>query len=376
MTAVGRSTFQLHFAQVTPSTCWVFVRLESADGFIGWGEASLAGSELRLRELAPPFAAAVCALPSLAPWGGAVLGPPKDLPSAALTSAIDMALWDIEGRRQAVPVAELLVQGPPARGAVTLYANVNRRTRDRSPAGFADSARAAVGQGFDAVKIAPFDEAGRGRTQAVDLAPGIERARAVRDAVGPGVRLMIDCHWRLDEAAAETVVDAAAELGVYWVECPLPETEETLDALVRLRGSANARGMRLAGCELGIGRDGFSPFLRRGAYDVMMPDAKYVGGLREMAALAPWFDQAGVEFSPHNPSGPICHAASLQVCAAVARAPCLEVQFDETPAFEHLQQRPMTISNGQAGLPSEPGLGSALRSDVLESLAAPALSIA
>ncbi len=65
--------------------------------------------------------------------------------------------------------------------------------------------------------------------------------------------------------------------------------------------------------ELGIGEQGFAPFLAAGIYDAMMPDVKYVGGLQTVMRLAEMFAAAGVGFSPHNPSGPICHAVSLHI---------------------------------------------------------------
>jgi galactonate dehydratase len=116
----------------------------------------------------------------------------------------------------------------------------------------------------------------------------------------------------------------------------LPETGDHLPALGRLRGFANNRGVRLAGCEEAVGVAGFEPFLRAGAYDVMMPDVKYVGGLGEMLRVAERLSEAGVAVSPHNPSGPIAHAASLHVSAAMPNFDRLEVQFDETPLFDAL----------------------------------------
>src|SRR6185437_5452 len=201
----------------------------------------------------------------------------------------------------------------------------------RSPHGFAASARDALAAGFTAVKIAPFDEVVPGENRPGTIDFGLARIAAVRDAVGTGRHLLVDCHWRLTEAQAEVVIRFAAGQAVYWVECPLPETEDNLPALVRLRRLANAQQVRLAGCEQGIGMAGFEGFLKAGAYDAMMPDVKYVGGLGQVMRLSERFADHGVGFSPHNPTGPVCHAASLQVCAAAPNLDRLEMQFDETP---------------------------------------------
>jgi galactonate dehydratase len=66
----------------------------------------------------------------------------------------------------------------------------------------------------------------------------------------------------------------------------------------------------------------------------MMPDVKYAGGPDEMMRIAALFGRFGVAFSPHNPSGPICHIHSLHICAALGASDLLEHQFDETPLFD------------------------------------------
>ena len=264
------------------------------------------------------------------------------------------------GRAQELPLWRQFA--PANTDPVPVYANINRRTVDRSPEGFAASACAALAAGHAAFKIAPFDEATAAARAAGDLASairqGLARIAAVRDAIGADRRLMVDCHWRLDEEAASTVIAAAAELGLHWVECPLPETPDHLAALRRLRGLANARGVRLAGCEEAIGVAGFAPFLAAGAYDVVMPDVKYVGGLGELRRLAEVAARSGVLVSPHNPSGPFSHAASLQISSVLPGCDRLEMQFDESPLFAGLvRERFPPIARGMAGLPAGPGCG-------------------
>jgi galactonate dehydratase len=195
---------------------------------------------------------------------------------------------------------------------------------------------------------------------------GLARIAAVRSQIGADRRLMVDCHWRFDAATASRLITAAAEFGLYWIECPILEIDANIPALVRLRNSANDRGIRLAGLELGIGYEAFRPYCEAGAYDVMMPDVKYMGGLREMLRAAEAFARFGVAMSPHNPTGPIAHAASLHVSAAMAAFDMLELQYDESPLFDSLvgDDLPPRI-DGHSVLPSGPGLGVrlALRSE-------------
>ena len=103
----------------------------------------------------------------------------------------------------------------------------------------------------------------------------------------------------------------------------------------------------------------------------MMPDVKYAGGLREMLRIAEYLAERGVDVSPHNPTGPVSHAASLHVCAALRECDMLEVQFDESPLFDALCGQAMSrIEDGVAMLPSGTGLGMALDRDLLHTHAA------
>lgn len=125
--------------------------------------------------------------------------------------------------------------------------------------------------------------------------------------------------------------------------------------------------MRLAGLEQGVRFESFRPFCEAGAYDVMMPDVKYFGGLQQMLACAEQFATYGVQFSPHNPTGPICHAASLQVAAAAPSFDMLELQFDESPLFDQLVNGGFgPVVDGHCQLPEGSGLGVALHSGALQ----------
>ncbi|NYT41932.1 mandelate racemase/muconate lactonizing enzyme family protein [Sphingomonas sp. R-74633] len=353
----------LSTVEVTPKTRWTFLEVETEAGLRGVGEASLAGHEAEIAEAAARLAPIAFALPDLNP-GGLPRRLPASLPEAAALSALDQALWDISARRQGVALAEAL--GGTQRAEVPVYANINRRTRERRPEAFAQSARAAIAAGHKAIKLAPFDEVLPG-SDAKTLVPGLARLAAVREATGPTIRLMIDCHWRFDPGTAERVIAAAAELGVDWIECPLVETPATAEAIARLRRTANRHDILLAGLETGIGVEGFAPYLRAGAYDVMMPDIKYVGGLAEVLRLAETLRGAGIGFSPHNPSGPICHAASLHLCAAVPELHSLEVQFDETPLFAELVDADLQqVRGGTIAAPGGTGLGVTLQAAVAE----------
>src|SRR5688572_16125773 len=311
-------------ARVTQRTTWVFARLTDGDGTVGWGEGTLEGK-------AAEVARAIERAPSRLPG---------DLVGAAAFSAIEQATWDLKARRAGRPLAELL--GGARRERVALYANINRGTTNRSPEGFAPRARDAAALGFGAIKIAPFD----------NMREGYARIAAVAGALGGRADLLVDCHWRFDEAGGREALAECARQGVTWFECPIPETPENYPAIKRLRGKANAAGMRLAGAELFIGTHGFKPLLEQGLYDVVMPDVKYAGGLAECLRIAELAARHGCAVSLHNPSGPVCHAHSVHLSAALAGDERLEYQHAETPLFFAIAPGLDAPSDGNAALPA------------------------
>lgn len=378
MSADAVADIALDIVQATPRTHWAFLTLTTAAGLVGQGEATLNGEEAALASGFPAFAALARSLPHASP---AALPPGRELPGlaeAALHSALDQALWDVTARRAGQPLAVAL--GGIRRHSVPVYANINRRTRDRSPAGFAASAREARTAGFTAYKIAPFDEVTperRAAGEARDAAgPGLARIAAVRAAIGAEAELLVDCHWRFDVEAATAVLDQCAEQGVCWFECPLLETEAMIPALQGLRRQAHRHGMRLAGGEKLVRLAQFAPFIAAGAYDVLMPDVKYVGGLAEAMALATRMAASGIAFSPHNPSGPIAHAASVQLCAASPALDRLEMQWNETPLFAALTHpAPPWPENGVIAVPAErAGIGVVLDRELAARHAPPGAS--
>lgn len=363
----------LHFTRISNKTHWLFVELTLGDGRKGIGEATLPGKDAQVLAAAQLLADHALQARWQQPSVFATTHPPTDLANAAFISAVDHALWDLYARDAGKSVCQML--GGAHRPHVPLYANINRRTVERTPAAFAQSAFGAIAAGFQAFKIAPFDEVQPDHASMDSARYGIARVEAVRQAIGPERRLMVDCHWRFNEATATELITEMARLDVHWVECPIAESFDNIAALVRLRGRANALGVKLAGLELAIGLDGFMPYVTAGAYDVVMPDVKYFGGLQAMQRAADVFDRYDVQVSPHNPTGPVCHAASLQVAAAMGPLDMLELQFDESPLFGALVNGAFTEqSSNLSALPLQPGLGVHLNAVQLQQLAAQPLS--
>ncbi|WP_291297788.1 mandelate racemase/muconate lactonizing enzyme family protein [Elioraea sp.] len=352
---------------VTPKTNWSFLRVTTEDGLSGIGEATLANHEGALaaeaerlpRALVGADARVRNTLTRVLPHA------PAGLVRHAVLSALDQALWDIDGQRAGEPIHLRL--GGAVRDSVALYANINRGVAERTPTGFAVAARRAVADGFAAVKLAPFDplvwEDASSPHFRASYAQGLDRVAAVREAVGAGIGVMVDCHWRFSAGGAAAAIADLARFSLHWVECPVAEAN--LAAIRRLRGMANDRGMRLAGAETLAGLAGFAPVIAAEAYDVLMPDIKYCGGHEEMRRIAALAQVHGIEIAPHNPTGPVCHAHSVHAAAAIPNAAMLEVQFGETPLFNGIMDGEVpAATGGRATLPCSPGLGCSLRAGI------------
>lgn len=328
-----------HVFNVSAKTNWVFVSVSSSDGRTGWGEASLIGWEPLLvaaaRELAlewqgRPLAEAQAGLRASAQSpGGLVFN--------AVVSAVQQALAALLAGDAAGAAA---LAGTTLRHSVPLYANINRATRTRTPQGFVDTALRARAQGFTRFKAAPFDGltpalCSTAQGQAL-ISHGLDCMHALRDALGPEALLMVDCHWRFDEARAFQALHDLETVGLHWFECPIAETHAHWPAMRRLRKATRDQGVLLAAAETQVGLASFQTLFDEALYDVVMPDIKYCGGPLEMLKIAERASEHGVQFSPHNPSGPVCTWHSLQVAALAPECAMLELQFDESDLYDSL----------------------------------------
>jgi galactonate dehydratase len=348
---------------VTPKTNWAFLLVRTDCGRTGIGECTLANQEALLDAEAARLAANVVGEDALNRNRLARLIPhaPGGLVAHSVLSAFEQALWDLAGQQAGRPVHALL--GGALRDAVPLYANINRGANPRTPQGFAAAAARAVAEGFRAMKLAPFEplvwEDAADPAQRAAYAQGLARIAAVRDAVGPGIDVMVDAHWRFSPGGAARLVQDVAPFALFWLECPVSEANHA--AIRRLRSMANDRGMRLAGAESLAGLAAYRSVIEAGCYDVLMPDIKYAGGHAEIRRIAALAQTAGVEIAPHNPTGPVCHAHSVHLCATLPNLLPLEVQFGETDRFFTLVTgHDLRFDRGRATLPAAPGLGSAI----------------
>ena len=246
---------------VSDKTNWFFLRVEDSAGRIGWGEATLIGWEPVMQ----------AALAQMAPrWHGLPLDGVREtvrvaprsaagLVGQSLVSAFLQACVSLQAQHLGTALHAVL--GAPHRREVPLYANINRTTRDRTPAGFVQTALRARERGYTRFKAAPFDgllprDAGSAQARQ-RIHHGIDCVLALREALGPQAVLMVDCHWRFDEAGALQALADLAPARLHWFECPLAETHAHWPALRRIRRACAEQGVRLAAAETQIGLESF-----------------------------------------------------------------------------------------------------------------------
>ena len=350
---------------VSPKTNWSFLKVTTSDGAVGWGECSLNGWEPLLVAQAQMLCRDAVGRDLTAADGLVRYLPhsPGGLVAHAVKSATEQALTDLRARAAGKSIAQLLAAAP--RASVAGYANINRSVTDRAPAGFAAAAVRAAAAGYRAIKLAPFDGviAADAAQTPIDARTrdGLDRVFAVRDAVGADVAIMVDCHWRFDVDRAEALLTDIAPAKPYWVECMISEHPLGFGSIARLTALAHESGIRTAGAETIAGTDQAQAMCAGKLYDVLMPDIKYAGGFAGMLAIAGVCADHGVAFAPHNPTGPIAHVASIQLCAASPTLLWLEHQWNESPLFDTLvggQVAPLV--NGAFAVPNAMGLGAEL----------------
>lgn len=283
---------------------------------------------------------------------------------AAAVSGLRSAVAQLEAARSGMRLHRFL--GAEANAAVELYANINRglRATDRTPDSFERAAARATREGFGTFKCAPFDEVSPAMAPDRMLRQaelGLERVRAVRRAIGPEARLLVDCHSRFSAQVAPAVARELATLDVGWFEEPVQPTSAADD----LAAIARDVPMPVAGGESGYGVEFFDGLLDQRAVAVVMPDVKYCGGVAEAARAGRSAIGRGGGVSLHSPSGPISLLASGHATAAVDGALPLEHAVHEVDWRADLIEPAERIEGGRLLLPSAAGLGAALNTEVV-----------
>jgi D-galactarolactone cycloisomerase len=278
-------------------------------------------------------------------------------------SAIDIALWDIKGKHFGAPVYRLM--GGPLRNQVQAYATGLYRRKSGNPLEYlAEEAAGYVAGGFKAVKL----KAGFGIEEDARV------TRAVRDAIGPDVALMVDANHAYDATAAIRLGRKIEQYNIGWFEEPVPP--EDIDGYQAVRA---ALAIPIAGGECEFTRFGFRNLLVSRAVDVIQPDTCAAGGLSECKKIADMAVAFGTRYNPHVWGTGIALAASLQLLAVLPPhtppslapvEPMLEFDRTEHPIRQAVLTAPIEHTNGMVRVPDGPGLGIKVDRDALARFAA------
>jgi galactonate dehydratase len=333
---------------------WLLVRVRTDDGLVGWGEGSLHGDVSAVEAAVASYAEHLIGEDPAGPqqhwhrlynmwrWrGGCVM-------QTAL-SALDIALWDLEGKRLGVPVHRLL--GGQQRSRVRAYAS-HWLQGVETEAQAAVGAKAAVAAGYTAFKwvAVTYERLRADETAAIDRAARL--MAAARDAVGFGVDIMVECSEFLSPRTAERLDRALAPYQPFWFEEPIPyENPKVMAELAQRLTTPIATGERL------LSRHEVRELLERGGVKILQPDIMHCGGFTEMLKIASLADTYNVPIAPHNPGGPICVAASLHLAAAIPNFLILEQMEPQRAARDRLSTPILTLRDGFYDVPQAPGLG-------------------
>ncbi|WP_226622676.1 mandelate racemase/muconate lactonizing enzyme family protein [Alloyangia pacifica] len=335
------------------------------DGTTGWGEClGPAGPNRAMVDAYKPWLIGKDPLETEKHWAvlyNALRDQGQRGISVCALSGIDIALWDIKGKHFGVPVSTLL--GGRFRERIRAYAtgSFKRDGVDRVADNAEETGRHAAA-GFHAVKI----------KIGFDPAEDLQVIKAVREAIGPDTRLMIDGNHGYDVIEAVRVGNAAAEYDIDWFEEPV--IPEQLDAYAEVRAR---QPIPVAGGETWHTRWGFAEPLRRRVIDIAQPDLCGVGGFTEAKRVADLATLHGVRVVPHVWGTAVQIAAALQFMAAmvpdpVRRGPIEPImEFDRThnPFRQAVVTQPIEHENGWVSIPDGPGLGVEIDRDALKEFA-------
>ena len=345
----------------------MLVEIETDNGLIGWGECY------------GPARITSAVVASVAPWligedplrtdflWQTIYARLRDHGQKGVVieglSGIDIALWDIKGKHFGVPVHRLL--GGPLRTEVQAYATGLYRRKSGDPLQYlAEEAAGYVAAGFKAVKL----KVGFGVEEDAAV------TRAVREAIGPDVALMVDANHAYDAVAAIRLGRMIEQHDIGWFEEPVPPED-----VAGYRAVKSALSIPIAGGECEYTRFGFRDLLVSRAVDIIQPDTCAAGGLSECKKIADMAEAFGIRYNPHVWGTGVAIAASLQLLAALPAQtppslasvqPMLEFDRTEHPIRQAILTQPIEHVGGIVRILDGAGLGIEINREALACFAA------
>ena len=348
---------------------WTFVKLYTDSGLTGVGEASLERfDEVVVKALESfkdflvgkdPFQIEYIwnALYKATFWHGQLI-------ILTALSAVEQALFDIKGKALNVPVYELL--GGKLRDRVRAYANawafqevVTELTAEDTPESMAKNAQKMVEKGFTAMKWDPFRSGGQVIPKSEEEF-AIACVKTVREAVGPSVDLLIECHGRFNMFSAIRMAQKLEPFDPFFYEEPIPP--DNIDAMAEVQRAINlpiATGERL------YTRWDFRTLLEKQAARIIQPDICHVGGFLELKKIAAMAETYYIAVQPHNSNGPLSTLASLHLDASIPNVIFQEFFYPYLELYNEMLTEPIKCENGYLEIPTSPGLGSDINEEFI-----------
>jgi galactonate dehydratase len=340
---------------------WLFVRVESDDGAVGWGEASLEGHaeavDGAFEALRDRFIGhdprRIEDIWQVAYRGGFYRGGPVLMSALA---GLEQALWDLKGKVVGLPAWEML--GGRVRDKIRAYAWIGGDRPDESE----DAAKVRRDQGFSAVKMnatAELDWIGTPKLFE-------EVVKRVEAAQAAGMDVGLDFHGRVHRPMAKQLAKALEPLGLLFIEEPLlSENPEGLRQIAELTSTPIALGERL------FSRWDFKPFFEMGAVDIIQPDLSHAGGILECRKIAAMAETYDIAVAPHCPLGPLALASCLQLAACTPNVAIQEMSLGIHYNVGHdllefcTDKEVLTPDGGYLAIPEKPGLGITIDEDAV-----------
>lgn len=335
----------------------LLVKIETDAGLVGWGETgAISGARGTIDGQLAPLLKGQNPLRYRQLWRklwGANFG------NGLAVGAVDMAVNDLRGKALGLPVADLF--GGRMRNHVPVYGSTMNYMEGEEPEDlFPREAATRAGEGFKALKM---------RLGRYSVAREAKIAAAVREAIGPDVKLMVDGNGAYTLRSAVQMGRVLDELNFEFFEEPLPQSP-------RYAGYPELREklpLPLAGGEVADSRIAAWDLIQRRAVDIIQPDAALCGGIGEALFISELAALSGIRCIPHCWGGAISLAASVQLLSLLpdphwgrtTDTPMLEFDLSENPWRTEIVQQPFQVVDGQIAVPKAPGLGIEVNEEVV-----------
>lgn len=307
-------------------------------------------------------------------------------------SAIDIALWDLAGKRHGIPVYEAL--GGAARSTIQVYntcsgysfnagssaynSGSSRRViteKDKMQGPYDDQiafhhdagrlAESLLDEGYKIMKIWPFDPfAAKHQGNYIsseDLETGLKPFQLIRDAVGSKIEVMCEMHSLWSTPAALKICQALEPYHIFWAEDPICKMDD-IQQIKELRSKTRTP---ICGSETLSGALSFRQMFSAGAFDYAMLDLGWCGGLTEGRKISALAESYNIPIAPHDCTGPVLLWAGLHLGLHTPAGLFQEVvRANLASWYKDIVTALPTIDNGYAMLPEAPGIGTSLKPEV------------